>query len=138
VVEIVPMKAQEWRAFSFPEKAKQIEAEVLRQWLVQLYPAGIRTADQSKPFTQITASLKLEPAGTNPKGRYALLRGKVRLAKGDDQESAFEGIVEAVLTYRSDEAVVQSLRGVVQGDYVYRMRGTDRMPLVATVESRPQ
>jgi hypothetical protein len=138
VVEIVPMKAQEWKALTFPEKAKPIEAEVLRHWLVQLYPAGIRTADQSKPFTKITGSLKLEPAGTDPKGRYALLRGKVRLAKGNDQESAFEGQVEAVLTYRSHEAVVQSLRGVVQGDYVYRMRGTDRMPLVATVESRPE
>jgi hypothetical protein len=138
VVEVVPMKAQEWKALSFPEQAKTIEAEVLRPWLVQLYPAGIRTADQRKPFTKITGLLKLEPAGTDPKGRYALLRGKVRLAKGDDQESAFEGQVGAVLTYRSQEAVVQSLRGVAQGDYVYRMRGTDRMPLIATVESRPE
>jgi hypothetical protein len=138
VVEVVAMKAEEWKAFSFPEQAREMEPEALRRWLVQLYPAGIRTADQSKPFTKITGSLKLEPAGTDPKGRYALLRGNVRLAKGDDRESAFEGQVEAVLTYRSQEAVVQSLRGVVQGDYVYRMRGTDRMPLVATVESRPE
>jgi hypothetical protein len=138
VVEIVPMKAQEWKEFSFPDQAKEIEPEALRQWLVQLYPAGIRTADQRKPFTKITGSLKLEPAGTDPKGRYALLRGEVRLAKGDDQESAFEGRVEAVLTYGSHEAVVQSLRGVVQGDYFYRMRGTDRIPLIAVVGSRPE
>jgi hypothetical protein len=54
------------------------------------------------------------------------------------KEAALEGQVEAVLTYRSQEAAVQSFRGVVQGDYVYRMRGTDRMPLVATVESRSE
>jgi hypothetical protein len=137
VVEVVPMKAQEWKALSFPEKAKPIEAEVLRPWLVQLYPAGIRTADQSKPFTKISGSLKLEPAGSDKAGRYALLRGKIQLAKGDDNESAFEGILQAVLTYGLDAREVKSARAVVEGDYLYRLRETQRLPLVAVVESRP-
>ena len=130
------MKAQEWKALTFPEKAKPIEAEVLRQWLVQLYPAGIRTADRSKPFTKITGSLKLEPAGSDKAGRYALLRGKIKLAKGDDNESAFEGILQAVLIYGLDAREVKSVRAVVEGDYLYRLRETQRMPLVAVLESR--
>jgi hypothetical protein len=137
VVEVVPMKAPEWKAFSFPEKAKQIEAEVLRPWLVQLYPAGIRTADQRKPFTTMTGALKLEPAGADKAGRYALLRGKIKLAKGDDKESAFEGTLQAVLTYGLDAPEVKSVRAVVEGAYLYRLRATERLPLVAAIESRP-
>jgi hypothetical protein len=137
VVEVVPMKSEEWTALSFPLKPKAIGAATLRAWLVQLYPPGIRTADQAKPFTRVTGSVKLEPAGADKQGRYALLRGTVRLAKGDDKESAFEGTLQAVLTYRLDTPEVRSLRGVIEGDYVYRTRATQRMPLVATIGSRP-
>jgi hypothetical protein len=138
VVEVVPMKAEDWQALALPEKAREVEAAALKRWLVQLYPAGIRTADQSKPFTRISGSLKLEPAGADRAGRYALLRGKVRLAKGGDQESAFEGTLRAVLTYGLDAPGVKSLRAVVEGAYLYRLRKTQRMPLVAAIESRPE
>jgi hypothetical protein len=138
VVEVVPMKAEDWKPLALPEKAKVVEAAALKSWLVQLYPAGIRTADQSKPFTAISGSLKLEPAGADKAGRYALLRGKIRLAKGGDQESAFEGTLQAVLTYGLDTPGVKSVRGVVEGDYLYRLRKTQRMPLVAAIETRPE
>jgi hypothetical protein len=138
VVEVVPMKSGEWQGLSLPDKAIDIEVKALANWLVHLYPAGIRTADQAKPFTNVTGSLKLEPAGADKQGRYALLRGKVRLAKGGDSESTFEGTLQAVLTYSLNAPEVQSLRGVVEGDYVYRLRGTQRMPLRAAIESRPK
>jgi hypothetical protein len=138
VVEVVPMKAEEWKALALPEKAREVEAAVLKRWLVQLYPAGIRTADQSKPFTRISGSLRLESAGADRAGRYALLRGKIQLAKGGDQESAFEGTLRAVLTYGLDDPEVKSVRAVVEGAYLYRLRKTQRMPLVAAVESRPE
>jgi hypothetical protein len=138
VVEVVPMKAEEWRALALPEKAKEVEAAALKTWLAQLYPAGIRTADQSKPFTKITGSLKLEPAGADQAGRYALLRGRVKLMKGDEPGSAFEGSVQAVLTYGPGATAVKSVRCVVEGDYLYRLRATQRMPLVAAIESRPE
>ena len=137
VVEVVPMKAEEWKALALPEKVKEVEATALKGWLVHLYPAGIRTADQRRPFTQISGSLQLEPAGADQAGRYALLRGKIKLAKGDDQESAFEGTLQAVLTYGLGAPEVKSVRAVVEGDYLYRLRGTQRLPLVAVVESRP-
>lgn len=137
IVEVVPMKAAEWELLGFPERTKEIEPEALKNWLVQMYPPAIRTVDQKKPFTKITGSLKLEQAGGDEQGRYALLRGDVRLAKGDETESAFEGTVEAVLTYRPDSSQVRSVRGVVQGNYVYRIRGTQRIPLIAAIESRP-
>jgi hypothetical protein len=137
VVEVVAMKAEEWQALALPEKAKEIEAATLKNWLVQLYPAGIRTADQSKPFTKISGSLKLEPAGADKAGRYTLLRGKIKLAKGDDRESTFEGTFQAVLTYGLAAPEVKSVRAVVEGDYLCRLRGTQRMPLVAAIESRP-
>jgi hypothetical protein len=141
VVEIVPMRAEDWKALALPEKAKGIEATALKNWLVHFYPAGIRTADQRKPFTQITGTLQLEPAGADKHSRYALLRGKVKLAKGDEKESAFEGNLQAVLTYGLQSPEVQSVRAVGEGDYLYRElrgRGTQRMPLVVAIESRPE
>jgi hypothetical protein len=138
VVEVVAMKAEDWKALALPPKAKAIEAAALKSWLVQLYPAGIRTADQQKPFTRITGTLKLGPAGADKHWRYALLRGEVKLAKGDEQASAFEGTLQAVLTYGLDAPEVKSVRAVVEGDYFYRLRGAQRMPMVAAIESRPE
>ncbi len=138
VVEVVPMKAEQWKALAYPEQARDIEAETLRSWLVQLYPPAIRTVDQLKPFKKITGRLKLIPAGKDQKGRHALLSGEVQLTKGDDKESAFEGTLQVVLTYRPDGSVVRSARGVVEGDYLYRIRQTQRMPLRVAIESRPE
>lgn len=138
VVEVVAMKPEEWQVLSLPEQAKEVEASSVKNWLSQLYPAAIRTVDQQKPFTKITGSLKLEAAGADKNARYALLRGKMRLAKGDDTESAFEGSIQVVLTYSLSSSNVKSARGIVEGDYLYRIRGTQRMPLIAVVESRPE
>jgi hypothetical protein len=137
VVEVVSMKPDEWKPLAFASKAKEIKASVLKSWLVWLYPAGIRAADEQKRFQKFSGSLKLEPAGSDGKFRYALLRGKVRLAKGSDTESAFEGQLEVVLTYLPDAPEVRSARGVVEGTYLYRMRGTSREKLRVAIESRP-
>ena len=66
------------------------------------------------------------------------MRGKVILAKGGETESAFEGQLEVVLMYRPGVAEVHSVRGVVEGTYLYRTRGTSRVKLRAAIESRPQ
>jgi hypothetical protein len=138
VVELVLVKAEEWQALALPEKARGVGAAALNSWLVQLYPAGIRAADQSQPFTDFSGSLRLKPAGADQAGRYAVLRGRIKLTKADEQGSAFEGTLQAVLTYGLDAPGVKSVRGVVEGDYVYRVRATQRMPLVAAIESRPE
>ena len=138
VVEVVPTKAADWKPLAFAPKGKDIEAEALKSWLVRLYPAGIRAADEKKPFQKFGGSLKLEPVESDGKFRYALLRGQVLLAKGGDADSAFEGQLEVVLTYRPDAAEVQSVRGVVQGTYLYRTRGTSRQKLRVAIESRPE
>jgi hypothetical protein len=137
VVEVVSMKPADWQPLAFAATGKDIEAEVLKSWLVWLYPAGIRAADEKKPFQKFQGTLKLEPAGRDDKLRYALLRGQVLLEKGGDAESAFEGQLEVVLTYRPDAAEVHSVRGVVAGTYLYRTRGTSREKLRAAIESRP-
>src|SRR5262249_3856947 len=80
---------------------------------------------------------RLEPAGTDKGNRYALLRGEIRLAKGNDKESAFEGTLQLVVTYRLDGPEVRSVRGVIEGDFVYRTQGGKRLPLRAAIESRP-
>jgi hypothetical protein len=138
VVEVVPMTADDWKPLAFAPKGKEIGAEVLKSWLVWLYPAGVRTADEQKRFQKFSGTLTLEPAGSDEKSRYALLRGKVRLEKGGDTESAFEGDLEAVLTYRRDATEVQSVRGVVEGTYLYRTRATSREKLRVAIESRPE
>jgi hypothetical protein len=133
VVEAVPMKREEWAALDWPAEPRDVSAEALKAWLIQLYPPAIRTADQSKPFTKLTGTLRLEPvAGT----RTALLRGDVRVSKGEG-ESGFEGKLEAVLSYDADPPAVRRLRGVVEGAYVYAVRGNSRLDLSALVESRP-
>jgi hypothetical protein len=138
VVEVVPMKSDEWKPFAHTTTSKDIEAEVLKNWLARLYPAGIRAADEKKPFQKFSGTLKLDPAGSDAKFRYALLRGKVLLAKGGETESAFEGQIELVLTYRPDAAEVQTVRGVIDGTYLYRTRGTTREHLRTAIESRPE
>jgi hypothetical protein len=137
VVEVVPMTPDDWKPLAFAAKGKEIEAEVLKSWLVWLYPAGIRAADEQKRFLKFSGTLTLEPAGSDDKVRHALLRGKVRLEKGSDAESAFEGELEVVLSYRPDAAEVQSVRGVVEGTYLYRTGRTSREKLRAAIESRP-
>jgi hypothetical protein len=138
VVEVVAMKRDDWKPLAFAPGGKDVEAEVLKSSLVWLYPAGIRAADEQKRFQKFSGTLKLEPAGSTDRFRHALLRGKVRLGKGGDSESAFEGELEAVLTYRRDAAEVLSVRGVVEGVYLYRARGTSRVKLRAAIESRPE
>jgi hypothetical protein len=138
VVEVVATKAEDWKALAFPEKAKEIDAAALKRWLVRLYPPAIRAADEKKPFTRVAGSLKLEPAGAGKQVRYALLRGGVKLAKGGEKESAFEGNAQAVLTYGLDSPEVKSVRMVVEGDYLYRAGRTQRIPIVAAIESRPE
>jgi hypothetical protein len=138
VVEVVSMKPDDWKPLAFAPKGKDVEAEVLKSWLVRLYPAGIRAADERKPFQKFSGTLELRPAGSDDKFRHALLRGNVLLAKGGDTESAFEGRLEVVLTYRRDAAEVQAVRGVVEGTYLYRTRGTSREKLRVAIESRPE
>jgi hypothetical protein len=137
VVEVVPMRAGDWKPLSFPSQGTEVAAEVLERWLVWLYPAGIRAADEQKRFQEFHGTLTLEPAGTDGTSRVALLRGTIRLAKGGDAESAFEGELEAVLTYGPDQPEVRSVRGIVEGNYLYRARGTTSQRLRAVIESRP-
>jgi hypothetical protein len=137
VVEVVPVAVEEWRVLSYPDAAREIDPESIRNWLVQMYPPAIRTVDQKKPFTRITGVLTLTPAGADEESRYALLRGVVHLAKGDETESAFEGTVQMVVTYGRDAADVQSVQGMLKGSYLYRVRGTQPILLTAAIESRP-
>jgi hypothetical protein len=144
VVEVVPMSPEEWGKLSLPEgsPSRRIEPETLRKWLVHLYPAGIRTADQQIPFRDMTGVLKLEPAGSTGESRYGLLQGAILLTKGAgpaaDATSAFEGTLRAVLTYPRGGSEVQSLRGAIDGFYIYRIRGDIPMPLRIAIESRPE
>ena len=138
VVEVVPMKTDDRKPLAFAPKGAEVEAEALKSWLVWLYPAGIRAADEQKRFQKFVGTLELEPSGSDAQFRYALLRGTVRLEKAADAESAFEGELEAVLTYGRDATEVRSVRGVVEGTYLYRTRGTSREKLRVAIESRPE
>lgn len=116
---------------------RAVDSIVLRNWLVWLYPAGIREADERKRFQKFAGALQLEPAGSADGARCAILHGQVHLAKGDETESTFEGELQAVVTYRLDSPNVQSLRAIVEGTYFYRLRGTSPQKLRVAIESRP-
>lgn len=138
VVEVVPTTPDEWKILSFDDRGKDIEADSLRNWLVWLYPAGIRTADEKKRFEQFQGTLRLEASGSNGVSRYAILRGPFRLKKGDGTESEFTGELQAVVSYRLDTTEVQSLRAVIKGTYLYRLRGTTEEKIEVAIESLPQ
>ncbi len=135
------MTAPNWAALSLPENAAggAVAAGELRAWFEQLYPPAMRTFDQRKPFQTATGTLRLEPAGGDDRHRFALLRGEFRLSKGPGKgKSEVEGEVAAVLTYRLDAREVQSVHGVVDAAYTYRVRGNERISLTAAIESRPE
>ncbi len=68
-----------------------------------------------------------------------MLRGPIRLSRGGEEDSAFEGTVRMVLTYGSDAPGVRSIRGVVEGTYFYRPRGrTVEFTVRAAIESIPE
>ena len=67
-----------------------------------------------------------------------MLFRSVRLAKSDDTESTFEGELQAVVSYQRNSPDVVSVRGVVEGIYVYRQRGASPQKLKAAIESRPK
>ena len=139
LVEVVPMNANQWQALALPAQAKEMDAEVLKDWLVWLYPAAVRPADgESKRFQKFNGKLTLEPAGADKDRRYALLHGTVRLTKGTDNGSTFEGTIQLVITYRLDAPEVKSVRGIVAGEFVYQTTRTLRLPLKAAIESRPE
>jgi hypothetical protein len=139
VVEVVRMKAEEWQPLAYSAQAKEIDAEALKSWLVWLYPAGVRAADEGKRFQKFNGTLKLEPAGADAKQRHMLLTGDIKLAKGDDKESTFEGKLQIVLSYGANGAEVRSLKGVVEGTYFYRLgRESTQEKLKVALESRPE
>lgn len=133
IVEMAPMKD----VFAYPDADREIDAAELREWFAHFYPPAIRTADQSKPYKTVTGKFKLRAAGADEKTRYAILGGEFRMTKGDDGDSAFEGSLGAVLTYAKDKPEMATLRGAVDGVYLYRQRGEQRIPLAAALESRP-
>ena len=125
IVEFVPWTKEQIEGLKPADAAREIDPELLRPWLSQLYPPAIRTADQSKPFKTVSGKLSLSAGG--------VLSGEVKLAKGDDAESAFVGTVELGVRWVDGRP---SLRGVIEGNYVYRQRGEQKIPIVAAVESR--
>ena len=139
VVETIELKGAERNTLSYVNASRTIDAETLRRWWIELYPAGIRTADQSKPFKRVTGSLRWTPVETDSSSRVALLRGPIRLSRGGEEDSSFEGTVRVALMYGSDAPGVRSIRGVVEGTYLYRPRGrTVEFTVRAAIESRPE
>jgi hypothetical protein len=127
---LVEFEKADWSLFAMPDEPREIDAEKLRGWLRHLYPPAIRTADQKKPFKTCTGKLKLRKIDA----KTAHLGGEFRLTKGDEGESAFEGSLGMVITYRDGKP---SLRGTIDGVYLYRLRETQRMRMAAAIESRP-
>jgi hypothetical protein len=126
---IVEVAAEDWKALALPDNAKEIPAETFKGWLSLLYPPAIRTADQSKPFKTFDGKLTLTCVGE----KAGVLRGELKLSKGEG-ESSFEGTLEAAVTIDGDTPKVA---GVIEGVYLYRQRGEQKIKLTAAIESRP-
>jgi hypothetical protein len=137
VVEAIPLNDEERKALSFPEAARELDAETLRSWFVQLYPPAIRTVEQSKPFKRAEGTLKMEQASQGGQERRALLRGPVQLTREGGSDPAFKGICAAVIFY-GPGGEIRSIKGFVEGIYIYRHRGAVEYQVSAALESRPE
>lgn len=137
-VRTAPMSAEQRKSLSYPTEARTIEAETLRDWLELLQLPRVREADANTPFKSIAGSLTLQAAGADAQGRYATWTGSIVLAKGDGGSDA-EVTLKAVATYRPEAPEVHAVRGVIEGNYRYRMRGREKSVLKVggVLESRP-
>jgi len=145
VVEVVPMTKADWKPLAWPAKERIVKASTLKSWLSQIYPPGVmeRTHPQTKVVYAIKSTegdLKLTPIPAPPGKRQAILRGVVRLTDEGPGDFSFQGIIEAVITYKQGEDTPQTLRGYFDGLYPRndRMHREIRwLPLQAALESIP-
>lgn len=146
VVEVVPLETEDWKVLEWPQAERTVEAATLSKWLSQVYPPGVmeRTDPQSKMafrIKEVSGTLSLIPAGSDGALRYAVLSGNVRLTDEGSDGFHYDGELQVVLTYASDERSVHSLRGVLEATYPRYDRAADRnfrIPLQAAFESRPE
>ena len=164
LVETVPMADQDWQRFAWPSEARHIEAKDLNKWLEKIYPDSNRSVSPVEKLDRITGHLTLEPAGTDGKHRYVLLRGKLqfraapysfpnlrrdtpvaRQIRRNATRFEFAGTFEAVLTYPAKSPEVQSIQAELTGTYPWRDHGRGernsqlhRQHLSADIESRPK
>ena len=152
------MSAEDWRLFAYPHEARQIDAADLKGWLRKIYPDSKRGVTSVESLEQISGRLRFEPADTDGRRRYAILRGELRFraapysfpsmgrnpdhirrARRTSTTFSFTGIFEAVLTYTAEAPDAPSLRAVLEGTYPLRDRGrTYRLSLLDAIESRPR
>ena len=146
VVEVVPMVKADWKPLAWSDRERTVPAAALKSWLSQIYPPGVmeRTNQQTKVVYAIKSTdgdLKLTPIAAADGKRRAILRGVVRLTDEGPDDFNYQGIVEAVLTYKNGEATPHTLRGYFDGLYPRndRMHRDIRwLPLQAALESIPQ
>lgn len=145
VVETVPLGTRDWAAFAWPDKERFVDADCFKKWLSQIYPPGVmeRTNPRTKKVYQIESvegKLSITPAGRSRRWRYALAQGQVRLSDEGPDAFSYNGKLEMVLTYPSDDSNLRALRGVYEGLYPRHNQnmGTTRwLRLQAAFESRP-
>ena len=146
VVEVVPMVKADWKPLAWSDRERTVPAAALKSWLSQIYPPGVmeRTNQQTKVVYAIKSTegdLKLTPITAADGKRRAILRGVVRLTDEGPDDFNYQGIVEAVLTYKNGEATPHTLRGYFAGLYPRndRMHRDIRwLPLQAALESIPE
>ncbi len=146
VVEVVALNQEDWKPLHYPRKKRRIEASALKKWLSQVYPPGVmeRTHPQTKVVYAIKSTdgdLNLTPIPAKAGKRQAILRGVVRLTDEGPGDFSFQGIIEAVITFKQGEDTPQTLRGYFDGLYPRndRMHREIRwLPLQAALESIPE
>jgi len=146
VVEVVPMVKADWKPLAWSDRERTVPAGALKSWLSQIYPPGVmeRTNQQTKVVYAIKSAdgdLKLTPIAPADGKRRAILRGVVRLTDEGPDDFNYQGIVEAVLTYKNGETTPHTLRGYFDGLYPRndRMHRDIRwLPLQAALESIPE
>lgn len=146
VVEVVALTEQDWKPLVWPDEPRTVDAAVLKSWLSQVYPPGMM--ERTNPWTKevykiklVEGNLLLVAAGSHDRRRYAVLDGTVRLTDEGRDEFSYDGRLQVVLTYNSEDSCVKTLRGVFDGIYPRydRMHGRiRRLRLQAAFESRPE
>jgi len=133
VVEARPASPEQRNALAWSSQPREIEACVFKSLLDTINPGGVaRAAAVIVPWKEITGSLKFEPAGSDGKFRYAVIRGPIQMTKMEGTFKA-EGTFQMAVSYLHDAPEISAVRGAMNVKYVGGGTATAEKPVRFTI-----
>lgn len=118
IVQPIALTSAEWATLAHPSASRTVAAELLRVWLEQVFPVGMKEMVGANIHNdRVGGSLTLRPAGSDTKYRYAILSGMVALTLAGRTQVEHDGTLKVVLAYPKTGSGIVALKGILNGTY---------------------